>query len=115
MVISALFVAAPGLFLIGAGGEGVRLWAMEIVLLLWAAMEFYIGRGRTFADIMPRHRLIPIARALWLFFVIYSWMDHRYRWTATAVHPGTAAALLGLCLFALAISLVRAGVLHWLA
>ena len=46
-----------------------------LVLLMWVALELYIGLRRPFQGHVPAHWIVRGSRLLWLVSAAYSWLD----------------------------------------
>ncbi len=102
MAFTALFVALSGLLVAGSH-LNYFIIVLIIVILLWAAVEAFIGFSRPVEGIGPSHPLISISRMLWPLFALYSWLDLRNRWTIVQLPDWLTILLLALCLGALAL------------
>ncbi len=102
MALSALFVALCGLLVSGSHPAALVLLLIAL-MVLWAAVEAFIGFSRPVEGVGPSHPLITTSRMLWLLFALYSWLDYRYRWTIVELPDWVTLMLLALCAGALAL------------
>jgi protein-S-isoprenylcysteine O-methyltransferase Ste14 len=97
MTIAASITLAPALIFSNSIIFDKYITILIVILLCWVSTEFYIGITRPCQGTEPKQTLLMISRMFWLCFVIYSWVDIRYRWSTAEFPPWFQALLLALC------------------
>ena len=92
---------APAPFVIDINSVTPVIIILSILLLIWAAVEFYIGLSRPCEGLTPSHLLIKIDRMIWPFLIIYSWLDFSHHWTSLVFPAWINALLISSCILSL--------------
>lgn len=96
MALAVLYLTLLGPLLAGSHLSDRPLGGLLGLLVLWLALEFYIGLRCPFAGHVPQHWIVHSSRLLWLAAATYSWWDVRSGWTLLELPPAVSWTLLSL-------------------